>query len=490
MTMRQRSLRAVLLACCAALAPALAACDLESGDEQPQTSAPASFTARASNAAAVWPARDWTHGFGAPELDALVAEAESANLDIAAAAARIDQADAQVRVNVGQVLIPTLDFTTDVTRQRQGSSTTTNSGASAPRNFTRNQFSAALNASYEIDFWGRNRATVRASRALALASRYDQQTVAIGVVAGVANGYFTIVALQDRIRIADENLANASHVLDAIRARLQVGTATALDVAQQETVVAQQRAVVPGLRQQLRQQVNAIAILLGRAPEGFNVQGGTLSQLSLPLIEPGLPSELLRRRPDIGAAEANLAAADADVVFARANMFPAITLTASGGYQSVQLSQLFIPGSGFWTLGAGLTQPILQYYSLQGALDQNRARYRELLDNYRKAVISSFSDVENALVAVQETAEQQRLQEIVVTSARRAYEITQARLREGTVDLVTVLNTEQALFQAEDARIQAALARLQAAVALFQALGGGYNNQTVAQSPAAAPRAP
>ena len=172
-------------------------------------------------------------------------------------------------------------------------------------------------------------------------------------------------------------------------------------------------------------------------------------------------------------------------------MFPSITLTASGGYQSTQLSSLFNPASAFWSLAAGLTQPILQYYSLQGALDQNRARYRELLDTYRKAVISSFSDVENALVAVQETTEQQRLQGEVVASARRAFEITQARLREGTVDLVTVLNTQQALFQAEDARVQAGLARLLAAVALFQALGGGYNNQNVAQTgPAVAPRSP
>jgi len=239
---------------------------------------------------------------------------------------------------------------------------------------------------------------------------------------------------------------------------------------------------VPGLRQQLRQTVNAIAILLGRAPEGFTVQGGTLTQLTVPAVEPGLPSELLVRRPDIGSAEANLAAADADVVFARANMFPSIVLTASGGFASSALSSLFNPASAFWSLASGLTQPILEYYSLQGSLDQNRARYRELLDTYRKAVISAFGDVENALIAVQETAEQQRLQAQVVAAARRAYEITLVRLREGTVDLVTVLNTEQALFQAEDTRVQAALLRLQASVALFQALGGGYDNRIVAQA--------
>jgi NodT family efflux transporter outer membrane factor (OMF) lipoprotein len=487
--MRRPILRTALLASSAAGALALAGCELDSGNDRPQPPTPASFQAAPSSNAAAWPSRDWVRSFGAPELDALVAEAEAANLDISAAAARIDQADAQVRINVGQLLIPTLDFTGDVTRQRQGSST--NSNSNTVRATTRTIISTGLNASYEIDFWGRNRATVRASRQLALASRFDQQTVAIGVVASVANSYLQIVALQDRIRIADQNLASAQRILDAIRARVQVGTATALDVAQQETIVAQQRAVVPGLRQQLRQTVNAVAILLGRPPEGFGMQGGTLANLTVPAVEPGLPSELLLRRPDIGAAEANLAAADADVVFARANMFPSITLTASGGYQSTQLSSLFNPASAFWSLAAGLTQPILQYYSLQGALDQNRARYRELLDTYRKAVISSFSDVENALVAVQETTEQQRLQGEVVASARRAFEITQARLREGTVDLVTVLNTQQALFQAEDSRVQAGLARLLAAVALFQALGGGYNNQNVAQTgPAAAPRSP
>lgn len=469
--------RALFRAGVGGAALALGGCELESGFERPTAGAPVSFEAAPSNAAAVWPARDWTRGFDSPELDTLVAEAEAANLDISAAAARIDQADAQVRINVGQFLIPTLDFTADFTRQRSGSS-------SGGRTTTRNVISTGLNASYEIDFWGRNRATVRAARQLALASRFDQQTVAIGVVASVANSYFLIVSLQDRIRIAEENLASAQRILNAIRARVQVGTATALDVAQQDTVVAQQRAVVPGLRQQLRQTVNAVAILLGRAPEGFNVQGGTLTRLTVPTVEPGLPSELLARRPDIGSAEASLAAADADVVFARANMFPSIVLTASGGYTSTALSSLFNPASAFYSLASGLTQPILEYYSLQGSLDQSRARYRELLDTYRKAVISAFSDVENALVAVQETAEQQRLQGLVVASARRAYEITLARLREGTVDLITVLNTEQALFQAEDSRAQAALARLQAAVALFQALGGGYSNQSVAQSAA------
>src|SRR5207244_8685048 len=183
------------------------------------------------------------------------------------------QADAQVRINVGQYLIPTLDLTGDVSRQRQGSSS---SGSTGGRSSTRTLLSTGLNASYEIDFWGKNRAAVRSARQIAIANRFDQQTVAIGVVAGVANAYLQIVALQDRIRIADENLASAQRILEAIRARLQVGTATALDVAQQETVVAQQRAVVPGLRQQLRQTVNAIAILLGRPPEGINMQGGTL----------------------------------------------------------------------------------------------------------------------------------------------------------------------------------------------------------------------
>jgi outer membrane protein, multidrug efflux system len=215
-------------------------------------------------------------------------------------------------------------------------------------------------------------------------------------------------------------------------------------------------------------------VLMARSPESVRIRGGSLRAIAIPRVTPGLPSELLTQRPDIRRAEADLAAANANVYNARAQFFPSITLTGEGGYQSAVLKTLLRPESAFYSLAAGLTQPIFEGGKLLGNLDLQKGRQDELLQDYRKAVISAFSDVENALDALRQTALRQRLEANVVASSRRAFDISEQRLREGTIDLVTVLQTEQTLFQAEDAYVQAQLAHVLAVVSLYQALGGGW----------------
>ena len=191
-------------------------------------------------------------------------------------------------------------------------------------------------------------------------------------------------------------------------------------------------------------------------------------------MTPGLPSELLTQRPDIREAEANLAAANANVYNARAQFLPSISLTGQGGYQSAIFRLLLRPESAIYSVAASLTQPIFEGGQLLGNLDLQKGKQDELLQNYRKAVISAFGDVENALDSIHETALRVQLQAQVVTSSRKAFNISEERLREGTIDLVTVLQTQQTLFTAEDTLAQAQLARLQAIVSLYQALGGGW----------------
>jgi len=191
---------------------------------------------------------------------------------------------------------------------------------------------------------------------------------------------------------------------------------------------------------------------------------------------------LLTQRPDIREAEANLAAANANVYNARAQLLPSITLTGDGGYESAVLRVLARPESVIFSAAAGLTQPIFEGGRLLGNVDFQTAKQDELLQNYRKAVISAFSDVEIALYNVRETALSVQLQTAVVTSSRRAFDVSEQRLREGTIDLVTVLQTQQTLFTAEDALAQAQLARLQAIVSLYQALGGGWLPEPVEAS--------
>ena len=276
------------------------------------------------------------------------------------------------------------------------------------------------------------------------------------------------------IRTAQRNIASAERILNAIRDRFKAGTGTDLDVAQQESVVANQRAQVPPLRQTLDQNINALATLVSRPPEAVRVIGGSLNQIASPRVTPGLPSELLTQRPDIRRQESQLASATANVGNARAQFFPSIQLTGQGGYQSSALSALFQPHAAFFSMVGSLTQPIFDGGRILGNFEFTKARQDELLQIYRKTVVQAFADVDNALMSIRQTTERLRLQRQVVAASRRAFELSEQQLRAGTADIVTVLNTQTTLFQAEDLLWQAQLARLLAIVSLYQALGGGW----------------
>ena len=416
------------------------------------------------------PSLDWWRNFRSAELTQLMEEAQTVNLDIAAASARIIQADAQARIT-GAALLPTLIGTGQETYGRtSGSSSSglTNQGREVQN------FSSSLSASYEIDFWGKNRAATRAAEETATASRFDRDVVGLTTLASVANAYFQVLAAQDRIRMANQNVASSQRILEAIRQRVSAGTGTDLDVAQQESVVANLRASIPPLRLTLIQNINTLATLVARPPESVRVTGGSLDRISAPRISPGLPSDLLIQRPDIRRQEAQLASATANIGNARAQFFPSIQLTAGGGYQSSALVSLFQPQAAFFNLVGSAVQPIFDAGRLRSNLTLTQARQDELLQSYRLTVVSAFADVNNALESIKQTSERLRLQRIVVSSSRRAFELSEQQLRAGTIDIITMLNTQQTLFQAEDVLRQAQLARFLAFVSLYQALGGGW----------------
>ena len=425
--------------------------------------------AGANDSVAAWPAADWWRAFGSETLDGLIAEAERNNDDLAGAIARVQEADAQARI-AGAALLPSLDAGVTAARQRaQGN-------GAGPRVF--NTFNPEFSASYEIDFWGKNRASRDAARAAAEASRFDRQTVALTVVSSVASTYFQALELRDRIDVAQQNLSNGEKILRGFQLEQSAGTATALDVAQQETAVAQLNAALPPLLQQFRQIVYALAVLVGRTPESLDVRTGTLEHLSSPAVVEGLPSQLLSRRPDIAAAEQQLIAADADITVARAALFPSIQLTAGGGYESSALASLVSPPNRVYALSAGLLQPIFHGGALRGQVAYSHARQSELLTTYHKTVLTALGNVEGALVAARQTAEQQKRQRAAVATARRAYEFAQAQMAAGTVNILTVLNTENALFAAQDQLVQVNYSRLQSLVDLYTALGGGWQKGT------------
>lgn len=448
----------------------LSACGLWNEYTQPKTEAPAQWNTPLP-AAPAWPEAAWWNSFGSPTLAALIAEAETANFDLQAAFARVRQADAQLRIS-GAGLFPFLDLSAGADRSKQPGSVI-NGGR------VENSFSAVLSAGYELDFWGRNWAASESARALAEASRFDRETVRLSVLSSVANTYFSILATTDRLAVARENLANAEALLESIRKRFEQGLVSALDLARQESIASTQAAAVPPLELALAQQKNALALLLGKLPETLETPQGTLADITVPEIAPGLPSELLTRRPDVQAAEAQLIAASADIVAARAAMFPNIRLTADGGYRSDELARLFRPDSMLFSLAASLAQPIFRGGSLFGALDLSQARRDELLQAYRKSVVSAFVDVEDALAAAQQNAALEQAQQESVRISSRAYELSQQQFRGGITDITAVLDTQRALFTAQDAQVQARLLRLQAAVGLYRALGGGWKSPAI-----------
>jgi NodT family efflux transporter outer membrane factor (OMF) lipoprotein len=416
------------------------------------------------------PTLDWWRGFRSAELTQLMEEAQTVNLDIAAAVSRIVEADAQAR-QAGAALLPSLSGGGSETYSRtSGSSSSglTNGGREVVN------YSSSLSASYQLDFWGQNRDALRTAEETANANRFDRDVVALTTLAGVANAYFQVLSSQDRLRTAQHNIASAQRILDAIRERRKAGTGTDLDVAQQEAVLANQKALVPPLRQTLDQNVNALAVLVSRPPESVRVLGGSMDRIAIPRVTPGLPSEILTQRPDIRRQEAQLASATANIGNARAQFFPTIQLTGSGGYQSSALVSLFQPHAAFFQLVGSATQPIFDGGKILGNFEYAKARQDELLQVYRKTIVQAFTDVDNALFSIKQTTIKLQLQRDVVNASRRAFDLAEQQLHAGTADIVTVLNTQLTLFQAEDTLSQAQLARLLAIVSLYQALGGGW----------------
>ena len=451
------------------LAPGLSGCIL--GTERPELNleVPGAYregSARAADAAV--PALDWWRGFRSKELTRLMEDAQIANLDIAVAVAQIIQADAQVGVS-GAPLLPTVSGTATAEQSRTAA---TSVGGGSGSTFS--QYSLGLSASYIVDFWGKNRATLYAAEENATVARYNREVVTLTAIVTVANTYFQILAAQDQLAVARRNLAAAERILILIKQEFTGGTASQLDVSQQEALVSTERAAIPPLEVTLRQNMAALALLVARAPANFQVTGGTMTQISIPRVTPGLPSELLYQRPDIRQAEAQLVSSNFSVEVARAAFFPQIQLTAQTGVQSAALASLFGPGAWFYTLSSGLTQPLFDGFLLESQLKQAKGVQLQDLQAYRKAVLSAFADVEKALVALTEITRQERLQAQAVTDSRKAFDVSETQLRAGTVSLITVLQTQQTLLTNENTLMQVRLNKLLAASSLFQALGGGW----------------
>lgn len=416
------------------------------------------------------PTPDWWRGFASPRLDALIADAFVGSPDLRAQGERVVQAELALRVTRSS-LFPGLSLSGNSGWSRNDTGNRGGSIVTERKNTALN-----LSASYELDLWGRVSASIQSNEAGLTASRYDYDSARLSLAASVAATYFQYLASIERLSIARENLAIAERVLKVVDARYRNGAASALDLSRQKTTVLTQRAQIDPLEVQVRQTRTALDILRGHPPGADALPQSSSEQLTnlvIPAIDAGLPSELLLRRPDIASAEARLLAAAADIGVARAELFPSINLSAGGGLASDFLLSLASPGTTV-SLTAALVQTVFDGGRRRAQIDIAHSRERELLENYRKTILSSLKEVEDALSNAARDTRQEEAQTQILEEADRSLRLAELRYREGAADLLTVLDAQRTRFAVQDQLAQLRLARLTNAVNLYKTLGGGW----------------
>ncbi|MFO2465912.1 efflux transporter outer membrane subunit [Pseudomonas sp. 15FMM2] len=415
--------------------------------------------------------RQWWTAFASPQLNRLIEQARIGSHDLAGAMARVRQAQASA-VIAGAPLLPELKAGLNANHQKLLGGNGYRQLSADNDNRAVDYFDANLTASYEIDFWGGKRASRDSALQDVRASEFDQATVELTLLSGVATLYTQVLALDEQLRIAELNLANAQSVLNLVQTRHDAGSATTLELAQQKSLVAAQQRQLPRVQQQTREARISLATLLGQPVQELVLSPQPFASLTWPTIAAGVPSQLLSRRPDIASAEARLAAAQADITVARGAMLPSVTLTANLGSGANQAADLL--RSPFYNLTGGLLAPIFNHGRLAAERDKATARQEELLHSYRGTIIQGFADVESALSSIRGLDEQRQWQTEELEEAQSAFRIAQNRYQAGAEDLLTVLETQRTLYAAQDLNVQLRQARLSASIALYKALGGGW----------------
>ncbi|MCU0934430.1 MAG: efflux transporter outer membrane subunit [Thiobacillaceae bacterium] len=444
-----------LLACLA-----LAGCQAVGPDyTRPAVTLPASY-ADASEEGQARVRADWWTLFGDPLLDELIARTQSGNFDLQAAVARVEQAEAALRV-VGAAQAPSLDL--DAGARRMRSSTET--GMPMPQYSS--EFGLGLSTAFELDFWGRLRRADEAARANFLASRHARDSLRISLAGMLANTYFSLRALDAELVVNREALASREETLRIVSSRVEGGLASPLDLRQAEGDLAAGQAQLRALAE------SQLALLVGTP--GLRIDAGSLYDLPLPPPPPpGLPSDLLQARPDLRQAEEELIANNARIGVAKAALYPNISLTGALGSRSQDLADLFSAGAQTWSLGVGLLLPVFDAGAGRARVDQASARQREALAAYQQAIHTAFREVGDALVEVREHAVAEVAQDRRVAASAQSLELARARYEAGYSGFLEVLVAQRGLNESQLAQVLTRRARLIAAVDLFKALGGGW----------------
>jgi multidrug efflux system outer membrane protein len=443
-------------------AAVMTGCALTPNYQRPDVAKPANWTNGSNDVNATTVTADWWTRYGSDELNQLMAKALATNHEIGAAKQRIEQARASVTV----------------ARAQQLPLATIGGGASRSQDTDTKQYShseqGTLQVSYEADLWGGQAANTNASRARLLATQEDRDALALVIQAEVATNYFTALALQERIAIAHENEKAAQELLRLVNVRVTNGATSSLETAQQQTVLLGIQAQIPSLEQQLSENLSALAVLVGEAPQNFSISANSLSALTIPAIAASPPASLMEQRPDVRAVEANLHAANADIGAARSALFPSLDLSlgatavgiASGGTSTIA------------SAAASLAQVLFDGGERRAQVKSAKAQYGELAENYVQTVLIAYQEVHDSLKSVNTAQVRVDLLLAQVEQSERAYKLARIRYDNGADDLLTLLDGQRSRLDAQDSLIQAQVARFTSTTALFKALGGGWEMGT------------
>ena len=417
----------------------------------------------------------WWHAYGSAALDTLIDEALKANTDLAAARAALKVAHENWQATRG-ILVPNVDAGLGTTRARSSQYLSPVLNASQ---FTYSLQTAQVNVGYSLDVFGLNRRTVEQARAQYDVQAFQTEAARISLINNVAAAAFQEASLRAQLAAQDRMIAIQRETLGILKHQQDVGQAAGADVLAQEAALAQTEAALPPLRRAAAQARDLIAYLTGRSAANALPDTIDLNAITLPADLPlSLPSELVRQRPDIRAAEANLHVASAGVGIAIANRLPQVTLSASAGGSAPGWSSLLSASNAFWSLGAGLTQPIFAGGALLHRERGARAAYEQADAQYRSTVLGAFQNVADTLAALRTDAEALTTAVHARDAAAASQAVARRQFEQGQIPFSGVLTAETALRQAEQALVQAQVARLTDTAALFQALGGGWTEIT------------
>ena len=504
------------------LALLMVSCTTGPDYHRPSLKMPANYkSATGREAAQPGVGQDWWRLFNDPDLNALAEEALTANQNLKAAMARVAQARASAR-SVKSSFFPVVTLDPSATRSRtpgvdtssnsssnglsevssaisqvskivgqvetlaQGGATNTASGGSsqaamsatgtsAPAN-TNNSFRIPFDLSYEIDIWGRVRRSYESAQAQARASLYDLEVVRQTLLADLARNYFNLRSLDAQGEILGRNLALYQEQVDLTGNQYRAGLINETNLLQAKVQLESTRAQAADTQRQRTDLEHAIAILLGRAPVEFSLEVRPLDATP-PVIPAGLPSDLLRQRPDVAEAEQSLVSASAEIGVAKADFFPAVKLTGAAGFQSADLKNVLDWKNHAWSIGPNVSLPIFKGGQLRANLQKAKARYDELEATYRNNVLKAFSDVEDSLTDLHLRADAAEAQAKAAAAAREYLRLTQIQYQTGVVDYLHVVSAEQSLVSNELSEAQILNQRMASTVLLIKALGGGWDSQ-------------